>query len=1735
MGPEFRFFYNDRYRPVLGASKHPGALGAPAQEIFPEAWPFIGPLFESTRQGESVALDDMLIPLDRYGYLENCYFTLSYSPIRDESGGVGGMLAVVAETTERVEGERRLRTLRELAQWPTGARTVEESCKSVAEVLGENPIDAPFSLFYLVDPDGTWARLAAAVGLPGGTVASPTTIDLTSNSDNGWPLAAVAHSRKARVVEDLALRFGALPGGPYPEPTHTAVVTPMRRPGQEHPDGLIVLGISPRRALDERYRTFIELAADQTLTAIRNARAYEDERKRAEALAEIDQAKTAFFSNVSHEFRTPLTLMLGPLEDMLAQTNGLPAADRERLEVAHRNSLRLLKLVNTLLDFSRIEAGRIQASYEPSDLAVYTAELASVFRSAIERAGLRLVVNCPPLSPPVYVDGEMWEKIVLNLISNAFKFTFAGDIEVSLQQAGEMVELVVSDTGTGIPAAELPRIFERFHRVKGARGRSYEGSGIGLALVQELVKLHGGVVRVESEVDCGTTFTVSIPLGKAHLPADRIGAARTIASTGLRGKVYVEETLRWLSEDGGETIPTERTEVEAKISPHRPEASSPCPRILLADDNADMRNYIRRLLSQAYEVIAVNDGAAALRAVREHRPDLVLADVMMPFLDGFGLLRELRADERLKAIPVILLSARAGEESRIEGLKAGAADYLVKPFSARELQARIGAHLALARMRREVEAEKEKSFALLENIADAFYALDAEFRFAYINRRAEEYFSLCRENIIGRNLWEVLPAGIGTAFQEQFERALREHIPVAFEIEAPVSKRWVDVRAYPAANWLLINFRDITERKHQESNRAFLTEISQTLAQLTSVEETMQVLGAKIGAHLNLSLCAFIEINEAADEAIVTHDWHRGDVPGVVGTYRLAEYLTDDFQRAVRAGEVFIVRDAHADPRTDGESYLAHKVAAFVCVPLVREGQWRFMLAIYDSTARDWHPEEIELVCELTTHIWTRLERARAEQTLRESEERFRLTAKATGVTLFQQDANLRYAWLRSPLTGYTVEEVVGRTDEEIEPVIENTAALIRAKRGVLATKQGTRIEVIKRLPDGSREFNELMLEPRLDATGQAIGLLGASVNINARKIYEASLRESEEKYRTLFESIDQGFCTIEVLFDENERPLDYRFLVVNPAFERQTGIENAVGKWMRDIAPLHEEYWFEIYGRIALTGESVRFDNHAEQLHRYYDVYAFRVGEPMERKVAILFNDVTNRKQVEEALRKSEERFRMLANNMSQLAWTCDELGFATWYNQRWYEYTGFTWEQMQGDGWKSVHHPEHLDRVIASLQHSLTSGQAWEDTFPLRGKDGNYSWFLSRAIPIPDATGKIVSWFGTNTDVTKQREAEEALRETDRRKDEFLAMLAHELRNPLAPIRNAVQVLKLIGPAEASMERARAVIERQTHHLTRLVEDLLDVSRITQGKVRLTQEPLELQVIINRAVETSRPLIDARRHQLTVVLPPEPVQVEGDLTRLVQIVGNLLNNAAKYTDEGGQIRVEAAAEAGQSVIRVRDNGAGLSADLLPHVFDLFTQADRSLDRSQGGLGIGLTLVRQLVELHGGRVEARSDGPNQGSEFIVRLPTISSVTATSTEESSGTSAGLVRSKLRVLVVEDNADSAEMMAFVLELGGHEVRLAGDGLEALEVARAFRPQVVLCDIGLPKMDGYEVAEQLRLQPEFKQARLIALSGYGQEEDRRRARAAGFDYHLTKPVDPEALEALLDSLQANESAS
>jgi len=706
-GPELLYLYNDAMRPLLGR-KHPRALGQPKRSVFPEVWDEVGPLHrEALEQGRPTWRENAGYLLDRRGFPEECYFTYSFSPIVDESG-IAGIFTAVIETTRHVLDERRLRTLRALSEARGVGRTPEAACAAAVDALATNRRDVPFALVYLLEGDGRRARLAGRTGVAAGRPLAPETVALTTSRRARWPLGR-AIARGESVVEPLDPAAMAGAGiwahGLTPD---TALIVPLRDAATGRPGGAAILGLNPALELDAGQREFLELVGGQLSAVIGDARAREAERVRADVLANLNQAKTQFLSNVSHELRTPLTLVLGPLSDYLADPAARALVQRRRIELALRSTRRLTRLVDRLLDFSRIEEGRMDAALEPVDLSALTADVARAFRPALEAAGLRLVVDCRPLGEPAYVDRELWEKALLNLVANAFKFTERGEIRVTCRKLGRRAEVAVADTGVGVPASEVPHLFERFHRAPTGWARSSEGVGIGLSLVREAVELHGGSLAVRSREGRGTTFTMLLPLGDRP-PAPPPALRRTGAALGT-----IAEVERWTAGKGAE-------------EPGLLDGAS----VLVVEDDPDMRRYVLDLLRPHWRVEACADGQQALAAIGARLPDLVLADVMLPALDGFELLRRLRASARTARVPVILLSARAGGQATVEGLAAGADDYLVKPFSARELLARIRTHLELARAResRARDAERHRvARELHDSVLQTLYgiALGAE-------------------------------------------------------------------------------------------------------------------------------------------------------------------------------------------------------------------------------------------------------------------------------------------------------------------------------------------------------------------------------------------------------------------------------------------------------------------------------------------------------------------------------------------------------------------------------------------------------------------------------------------------------------------------------------------------------------------------------------------------------------------------------------------------------------------------------------------------------------------------------------------------------------------------------------------------------------------------------------------------------------------------------------------------
>ena len=1487
-GESLTSLYNDAYIDVLGA-RHPWALGLSAREIWAEIWNVVGPQAEAVlREGRSTWNDRVLLVMQRKGFTEETYFTFSYSPAFDDAGRVGGVFCACTEETERVLGERRLQSLRALSDATLEARSVEQACRRAATALAGNAHDLPLALIYLVAEDGA-ARLAAAAGAAPDAPFAPAQLPLEAGA--AWPLAEVAATRMPQTVDGFDKRWPPVAAGPWPQPVERALVLPLPSPNASQLAGFLVCGLNPRRPLDQAYRDYLALVAQRVAAAMADAQAFEAGQQRVRALAEIDRAKTAFFSNVSHELRTPLALMLGPIADLLGSAGRSPE-DVELLALAQRNGRRLQRLVNSLLDFSRLEAGRLAAHFEPLDLAAFTAELASVFRSAIERAGLDFVIDCPPLPEPVFVDRTLWEKIVFNLLSNALKYTPRGRIEVRLGRDGGFARLDVADTGIGVPAAALPRVFERFFRVESPLARSIEGSGIGLALVAELARLHEGDAQVRSRERVGSTFSVRIPFGMQHLSAAQVHPP-SAAGTTLLAQAFVDEADDWLRDTQTQPLGFDDSRAAAL-----PGAGDSRGTVLVADDNADMRGYLMRLLGSEHSVVAAADGEEALRLTRELEPDLLLTDVMMPRLDGFGLLSALRADEATASLPVILLSARAGEEARLEGLEAGADDYQTKPFNARELRARVSGALALGRSRREAarheRALRSEIEGVLESITEGFVAVDAQWRFTYVNAAAEKMYSMPREQLLGRELWVMFPELTGSAFEAPYRRAMSQRERI--DIEGPYEPigGWFDVRVYPIeGGGLSFYFRDVLEQRRQEEalrqadrQQHFLLQLSRAQQDLVEPQQLLDTAMAMLGRHLEADRCLYAFIDERSRKVEILGSFVRDGMPSVVGTWQLDDFGLEQLQ-LYRDGLPFVVDDIDSDPRVASAraAFRAVLTVANLSAGVLRKGEVVAGIGVHQRTPRHWLAREIALVQAVAARCWEALERAR------------------------------------------------------------------------------------------------------------------------------------------------------------------------------------------------------------------------------------------------------TQREQ-----RETEQRFRELADAMPQIVYVTDSQGGVEFVNRQWQDYTGQQATNLLD--LPAVVHPDDLARLRERWASAVRGARSMNAEYRLRSaRDGSYRWFLTRAVPVRDASGRIARWFGTSTDIDAQkrsaeqlRHAHEALQQADQRKDHFIATLAHELRNPLAPLRNAVQLLHM-DSAPAAVSKVRALMQRQVDHLVRLVDDLLEVSRISTGKVELQRTSVDLTVVLSSAIETSRPLIESGQHQLMVDIGEAGrLIVDGDAVRLAQVFSNLLNNAAKYTDPGGRIDLIARGEGTQAVVRLRDNGAGIAAEMLSEVFEPFVQADRSASRSQGGMGIGLALVRSLVKLHGGSVQAHSAGHGRGSEFVVQLPLHLGPPAELPADLEPVSLAGGRPPPRVLVVDDNRDAADSLGNLLGSLGAVVRIAYDGYAALTAVAEHVPHVVLLDLGMPGMDGFEVARRLTARPERGAFRLVALTGWGQQVDRERTREAGFDDHLVKPLQLPLLRALLVAAQA-----
>ncbi|MEH2247697.1 ATP-binding protein [Nostoc sp.] len=1368
-----------------------------------------------------------------------------------------------------------------------------------------------------------------------------------------------------------------------------------------------------------------------------------------QALSELDRAKTGFFSNISHELRTPLTLMLSPIEDLLLDTQApLAPQQRDRLELVQRNGLRLLKLVNALLDFSRLEAGRIKAFYELIDLAAFTRELTSVFRSLIERAGLLLVVDCPTLPEAIYIDRQMWEKIIFNLLSNAFKFTLAGTITVRLQQNHNAVDLIVEDTGIGIPEAEIPHLFERFHQVKGAKGRSFEGSGIGLSLVQELVKLHGGTISVTSVLGQGSRFTVSIPSGCEHLPQERLSAPRIVASTTLSATPYLEEAWRWPPEEsrgsrgrreaGGEEIVQEDyTYID----------SSPVPsaRILLADDNTDMRDYLRRLLSQWYKVEAVADGAAALAAIQAQRPDLILSDVMMPGLDGFELLRQLRADPQRSELPVILLSAQADEESRVSGLAAGADDYLIKPFSAGELLARVESTLKLAEIRKQaaqaLQASEQQLKLALKSSKLGSWQFDLKTNALSTSDQCKVNYGLPIDADFSH---QVLMERIHPEDRTWVQAAIQDSITNRSDYDVEYRTVWDD----GSTHWVIVRGHPIYD---QADNPEQMVGISLDITNRKQAEVDLRE------AHVQWE-------SALAAGAIYTWRWKIPDNLVIVNAAFAHLFGVDSVQAAIGLPIEVFIQAIHQEDRPrvvaainqtieTGEEFISEYrvytegseerwLAARGRVEYSADGRpIAFPGALADITERKqaesaWRQISVEL-----------------ERQLR----KFDAIASSVPDFIYTFDLSGRFTYINQPLLDLlqkTSAEALGKNFFDLDYPTDLATTLQRQIQQVIETRQPLKDETPYTSAFGTQAY-EYIFVPLLGPNGMVEAVAGVTRDITERKQAEATVQASNKRLQLLSETANDLLLTedpkvfLASLFQKISTSLQLEVYFYYLFQEDQQRLElKTYGGISEDIA---------LSAKFLELGEGV-------------------CGYAVQHRQAAI---------VENAL-STTDPLAVRVQSIGIRTYACHPL--------------------IVGDACGG-----QSQRVLGSLG----LGTRQRDRFTRDELD------LMQTV-----ANQVAAALERSRLVAELQARAEALDQTNRIKDEFLAVLSHELRTPLNPI---LGWSKLLQGGKLNAEKtniAIATIERNAQLQVQLIDDLLDISRILSGKMSLSTSPIDLNAVISAALETVRLAAEAKLIQIQMIILPVLGVVVGDAGRLQQVVWNLLSNAVKFTPQGGQVTIALSQAENHAQIQISDTGKGIRADFLPYVFEHFRQEDGATTRKFGGLGLGLAIVRQIVEMHGGTLTVDSPGVGLGATFTVQIPLAPQLTEAPTLDQSPVKESDL-SGIQILVVDDQTDSREFIAFVLEQHRAIVTAVVSGTDALQAIAQSIPNMIISDIGMPEMDGYMLIRQIRALglEQGGQIPAIALTAYATEVDQQQAIAAGFQRHVTKPIDPEVLVAIV----------
>jgi len=1693
-GKELINIYNDAYRFVLG-EKHPKALGSPGNIVWKEIWNEVGARADIVFNKNEGTFDDaLLLIMNRHGFDEETYFKFSYNPIPGDNGGTEGLFCVCTEETERIINERSLKTLQQLdilAQMQTEQEVYEQGTKA----LEINNKDFPFALIYKINEEGTKATLVASAGVEKQHTEIQQEVDFMEPGIRSKNISIAI--KENRIVESVNNdRWKNLPKGAWDVMPEKFVHIPVKAANRKFPFAILTVGLNPFRKFDTGYKNFLELIADRISLRVNNVMAYEEERKRIRALQELDRTKTIFFSNISHEFRTPLTLMLGNIEEALNEPDSVPK-NYERMNMTHRNAMRLLKLVNTLLDFSRIESGRQKAFYSLTDIVSFTKNLAANFRSIIEKAGLKFIVQADSIVQPVYIDKQMWEKIIFNLLSNAFKYTLNGSITVRLSSDNENAILDVEDTGVGIPQKDLPHMFERFHRVENVVGRTYEGSGIGLSLIKEIVHLHSGTITVKSKEGKGSTFTVKIPFGKEHLSSDQAFETPHELEN-IISDVYIEEARSLLESDNGNFKHSLSNE-------HHKETST----ILVADDNADMRQHLQSLLEVYFKVITAVNGMDALHKIRSEKPSLVVSDIMMPIMDGIQLLKAVKEDAQLNHIPVILLTARAGEESKLEGYQTGADDYLVKPFSSKELMARIAAQIRIAKKR---NAAEQNIYNLFEAVPFAVAVLKGDdLIIDYINQYNLEIWKQDKKDVLGKPLFEARPdlrAGAEAIHREIYRSGKRfsaREIPIEISGNENTGARYFDA---------------VIDPLFDENGKA--------IGQLaTSIEVTEQVLARKKIEESEEVSRLFIEYAPAAmamfDKEMryvsVSQRWMKEyDLTGnIIGKkhYELFPNILERWKEVHSRGMKGAVE------RSD-DDYYAKDDGTPVWL------KWE-VHPWYDTRG------EIGGIMIFTENI---TERKIAEQVIKESEERFRTMANEAPLFVWVTDEKLQTTYLnKAGLDFFGLGESIKMAELSWKKYIhpDDLEKVLSTMNEAARTHESYTLEM--RLKNGSNGEYHWFLDkgaPRY-SNDAFIGFIGTSLDINARKEVEKELEQKvQERTRELAGQnilLQKQNDLVRKIFDTSVDAIgvydtEMRIITLNQASLDIFGgnAEEVIGKKLLEFLPQMEGTKGHLDLLKAIGGETIHNKiYYSEVSHRYYENFLMPLCDDQERVYAVLviahdntdlitsaeklkeaqqiaqighwdweiasgkltwsdnmyniyglkteegisyerfiahvypddranmeanieyalqtknFNDffhriitpegiekimhargevitdkkgkilrivgtgqdVTKQKMVEKelmAINKSvEERnqfIEQLINSSLDLITVIDkELRLITLNKKAQAIYKAYYKEDLIGKKITEIDPPVKGTESYEDIQQAFAGKVIIKDKIKSTLSDNYYE---HNYVPLINANGEVYAVMIISHDITETMRQMEELRklyESDVQKNNFIAMASHELKTPITSIKGYVQLL--LNAVEKEKEQHKPLppllvrsslisVDKQITRLTRLISELLDLSKIETGTLELKKEKFSLNEL---AIETVQDVLYTNTNYEINLFHDYQSYVLGDKDRVGQVMINFLTNAIKYSPNCNKIDVTIHQAKNKRVaFSVRDYGIGIDKEEQEKIFERFYRAKGKQEQTYPGFGIGLFIAKEFVEKHGGQVMVESE-KGSGSVFTFTLP----------------------------------------------------------------------------------------------------------------------------------------------------